>query len=135
MNDQHLVGHPVQLLTIDENEKFVFNKEGIEELLLNGNIEDHTAVVVSIAGDFRTGKSFLLDFFLRFLDSKVRMVQNYKTYSKIFGSISEYDYRAKIFSSQCFQAKLKRIEKLLFGGNPPSPNSLFIYSNHKIFFR
>ncbi|KAK3094150.1 hypothetical protein FSP39_024734 [Pinctada imbricata] len=76
-------GEPVQIIRAsfsqqegegeeEANTKTVFelDEEKLEQILLNPKIQDKKVVVVSVAGAFRKGKSFLLDFFLRYLDAK-----------------------------------------------------------------
>ena len=42
-----------------------------QEILLSDEVRDKKVVVLSVAGAFRKGKSFLLDFLLRYLDRTV----------------------------------------------------------------
>lgn len=60
-------GHPVQVVTAGDDHKFDLDVAALESILLQENIRDKKVVVVSVAGAFRKGKSFLLDFFLRFM--------------------------------------------------------------------
>lgn len=43
----------------------------VQEILLSDDVRDKKVVVLSVAGAFRKGKSFLLDFLLRYLDRTV----------------------------------------------------------------
>uniref|UniRef100_A0A8C2XTY3 Atlastin GTPase 2 n=1 Tax=Cyclopterus lumpus TaxID=8103 RepID=A0A8C2XTY3_CYCLU len=59
---------PVQIVVADEEEhSFSLHEEALERLLLQEEVQDLHVVVVSVAGAFRKGKSFLLDFMLRFM--------------------------------------------------------------------
>ncbi|XP_017577128.1 atlastin-2 isoform X1 [Pygocentrus nattereri] len=59
---------PVQIVVADEDEHaFSLDEEALERILLQEHIRDLNVVVVSVAGAFRKGKSFLLDFMLRYM--------------------------------------------------------------------
>ena len=59
-----LKGEPIQIVEAGEH-LFDLNEEALERILLNPAIQDKKVAIVSVAGAFRKGKSFLLDFFLR----------------------------------------------------------------------
>ncbi|XP_023256603.1 atlastin-2-like, partial [Seriola lalandi dorsalis] len=62
------VARPVQIVTANEDEhSFTLQEEALERLLLQEEVQDLHVVVVSVAGAFRKGKSFLLDFMLRYM--------------------------------------------------------------------
>lgn len=65
-------GHPVQVIEVAEgnNVSFNLNEEALSAILLNPEIRDKKVVLLSVAGAFRKGKSFLLDFFLRYLSAE-----------------------------------------------------------------
>uniref|UniRef100_A0A667XD12 Atlastin GTPase 2 n=1 Tax=Myripristis murdjan TaxID=586833 RepID=A0A667XD12_9TELE len=65
------VARPVQIVVADEEEhSFSLQEEALERLLLRDELQDLNVVVVSVAGAFRKGKSFLLDFMLRYMYSQ-----------------------------------------------------------------
>ena len=64
--------HPVCILKTLDDHTFELDEPALESILLNEEFRDKKVVVVSVAGAFRKGKSFLLDFFLRYLDKKVK---------------------------------------------------------------
>ena len=64
-------GEPVQIVVVGDDHTFDLDEEKLEDILLQPEIQDKCVVVVSVAGAFRKGKSFLLDFFLRYLNVKV----------------------------------------------------------------
>jgi len=64
-------GGPVCILEALDDHTFALNEEALESILLQKDIRNKKAVVVSVAGAFRKGKSFLLDFFLRYLQRNV----------------------------------------------------------------
>uniref|UniRef100_A0A2M4A1Q3 Putative conserved plasma membrane protein n=1 Tax=Anopheles triannulatus TaxID=58253 RepID=A0A2M4A1Q3_9DIPT len=61
---------PVQVVETGDDHSFVLNEEALSEILMQPSIKDRAIVVVSVAGAFRKGKSFLLDFFLRYMYAK-----------------------------------------------------------------
>lgn len=63
-------GHAVQILKPTTVNDFELNIDGCRTILLAENVRDKPVVVVSVAGAFRKGKSFLLGFFLRYLRNK-----------------------------------------------------------------
>lgn len=62
---------PLQIVTAGEGHSFELDEDALTEVLLQDDIKDRHVAVVSVAGAFRKGKSFLLDFFLRYLYAKV----------------------------------------------------------------
>lgn len=64
------IGEPVQIITTTDDHSFELNHEALDELLLNEDVRDKKVCVVSVAGAFRKGKSFLLDFMLRYLNKQ-----------------------------------------------------------------
>lgn len=65
------VPHAVPIVITNEDHTFTLDEEALKQVLLKDEIKDRYIVVVSVAGAFRHGKSFLLDFFLRYMNSKV----------------------------------------------------------------
>lgn len=65
------VGQPVQIVLAHPDHSFELNEEALSKILLENDIKNRSVVVVSVAGAFRKGKSFLLDFFLRYMNSQV----------------------------------------------------------------
>jgi atlastin len=67
-------GRPLQVVTAaSEPDKHMFelNEVDLEKVLLDPRVRNKEVVVLSVAGAFRNGKSFLLDFFLRYLSHEV----------------------------------------------------------------
>ncbi|CAG7730627.1 unnamed protein product [Allacma fusca] len=58
---------PVQVIVSDDEHQFELDEKALETVLLQDDIKDLPVAVVSVAGAFRKGKSFILDFFLRYL--------------------------------------------------------------------
>uniref|UniRef100_A0A8C5D9F7 Atlastin-2-like n=1 Tax=Gouania willdenowi TaxID=441366 RepID=A0A8C5D9F7_GOUWI len=69
LEEEELSGaRPVQIVVANEEEhSFSLQEEALERLLLQEHLQDLHVVVVSVAGAFRKGKSFLLDFMLRYM--------------------------------------------------------------------
>lgn len=51
---------------------FELSTAELEVILSKPDVKDREIVVISIAGAFRKGKSFILNFFLKYLNEKVR---------------------------------------------------------------
>lgn len=60
-------GYPVQIVDITKEHTFYLNEENLQSILNHPRARNKKVCVVSVAGAFRKGKSFLLDFFLRYL--------------------------------------------------------------------
>uniref|UniRef100_A0AAQ4R179 GB1/RHD3-type G domain-containing protein n=1 Tax=Gasterosteus aculeatus aculeatus TaxID=481459 RepID=A0AAQ4R179_GASAC len=59
---------PIQVVLANEDEhSFELDAAALERILLQDHVKDLNVVVVSVAGAFRKGKSFLLDFMLRYM--------------------------------------------------------------------
>ncbi|XP_074531951.1 atlastin-2 isoform X2 [Halichoeres trimaculatus] len=59
---------PIQIVVANEDEhSFELDATALEKILLQDHVKDLNVVVVSVAGAFRKGKSFLLDFMLRYM--------------------------------------------------------------------
>uniref|UniRef100_A0A669EE59 Atlastin 3 n=1 Tax=Oreochromis niloticus TaxID=8128 RepID=A0A669EE59_ORENI len=59
---------PVQIVNVcKDDHSFTLELNALSQILLNPKVRDKRVVVVSVAGAFRKGKSFLLDFMLRYM--------------------------------------------------------------------
>lgn len=71
--EEEMVAGPVPVVVAGEDEhQFSLDEQALEHILLQEHIRDLNVVVVSVAGAFRKGKSFLLDFMLRYMYRQVR---------------------------------------------------------------
>ena len=61
------------MVVATDDHSFDLDEEALTEILLDERVRDKNVVVVSVAGAFRKGKSFLLDFFLRYLNAQVNL--------------------------------------------------------------
>lgn len=57
----------VSILDVEANNYLVFHEDALKEILLRNDIQDLPLAVISVVGAFGKGKSFLQDFFIRFL--------------------------------------------------------------------
>lgn len=62
--------HAIQIVQMPEPHTFVLDEDALGDILLQDHLKDRFVCVVSVAGAFRKGKSFLLDFFLRYMYAK-----------------------------------------------------------------
>lgn len=63
---------PVQIVRVcKEDHSFTLDTDALAQVLLAPEVRDKNVVVLSVAGAFRKGKSFLLDFMLRYMYRKV----------------------------------------------------------------
>ncbi|KAH9380487.1 hypothetical protein HPB48_014082 [Haemaphysalis longicornis] len=60
-------GQAVQIFSRRDGGGFELNEEKLREILLHPDVQDKPVVVISVAGAFRKGKSFLLNIFLRYM--------------------------------------------------------------------
>ncbi|CAO1439325.1 unnamed protein product [Diamesa serratosioi] len=63
-------GQPIKLITIKEDHSYELNEDLLKGILLNDEVKDRNVVIVSVAGAMKRGKSFILDFFLRYLNAQ-----------------------------------------------------------------
>lgn len=73
---------PIQILT-PTNHEFTLELQNLKGIFEKADIKDRFIVAIAIAGAFRKGKSFLLNYFLRYLYAQV----SYKSIFKPFFSI------------------------------------------------
>lgn len=72
MEDQRDVGRPIQILRIEGGSHFILDIDQLQRILLDDNVRNLPVVVVSVAGAFRKGKSFLLNFFLQYMRNRTQ---------------------------------------------------------------
>lgn len=65
-----LRGRPLQVVVATDDHSFELDEAALQDILLRPEVKDKKVVVVSVAGAFRKGKSFLLDFFLRYMNAQ-----------------------------------------------------------------
>ena len=82
--DYEDLGRPVQVVEAHPDHTFELDEEALARVLMQDDVKDRSVVVVSVAGAFRKGKSFLLDFFLRYMNSKVSQTLSFSSNFKSF---------------------------------------------------
>ncbi|XP_075048552.1 atlastin-1 isoform X2 [Mixophyes fleayi] len=58
---------PVQVLVVKDDHSFELDEVALNRILLSEAVREKEVVTVSVAGAFRKGKSFLMDFMLRYM--------------------------------------------------------------------
>ena len=76
---------PVQVLIVKDDHSFELDETALNRILLSEAVRDKEVVAVSVAGAFRKGKSFLMDFMLRFMYNQVG--NKFKKFSDFCASI------------------------------------------------
>lgn len=71
---------PIQIIKVNDDHSYTLNETDLKRVLLNKQIKDRSVVVVSVAGAFRKGKSFLLGFYLRYLYAQVVLCHKYSSF-------------------------------------------------------
>ncbi|XP_059373140.1 atlastin-1-like [Carassius carassius] len=61
---------PVQVLVVKDDHTFELDEAALSKILLTEEVRDREVVAISVAGAFRKGKSFLMDFMLRYMYSQ-----------------------------------------------------------------
>merc|ERR1719348_805894 len=63
-------GRPVPILTVKEDETFDLDVEALKGVLCQSDIKNKPVCIIPVTGAFRKGKSFLLNFLLRYLEQQ-----------------------------------------------------------------
>jgi hypothetical protein len=71
VDDIILYGQPVNVLNVTDKNEFEVDSDGINRIFMRPDLKDRKIVAVSVVGIFRKGKSFLLNYFLRYLYGNV----------------------------------------------------------------
>ena len=74
LKSNHQYGKPLSILGFEEigdDTKVAVDYESLDEILLHPEVKNRAIVVVSIIGAFRKGKSFFMDYCLRFMYANV----------------------------------------------------------------
>lgn len=90
----------IQIVKVNEEaHTFRLSEDDLTSIILQDNIRNRDVVIVSVAGAFRKGKSFLLDFFLRYLYARVSVQIVYLSNF----SFNSFAFRFSVRPSKCRQ--------------------------------
>lgn len=67
---QHPHGEALKIISFNDNE-INFDEEKLSQLLLHPQVKDREIAIVTIVGAYRKGKSFFMDYCLRFMYANV----------------------------------------------------------------
>lgn len=67
----HPFGRPINILKFGEGNKVIVDNAELNKMFLHPDVKNRKVIVFSIIGAFRRGKSFFLDYCLRFLYANV----------------------------------------------------------------
>lgn len=60
-------------MRFDENEEVIIDVQSLNDTFMHPEVKDRKIVAISIIGAFRKGKSFLMDYALRYMYANVSM--------------------------------------------------------------
>lgn len=92
----HPHGSPLNIMHLSENQTVEVDWDSIDKTFLHPEVINRKIVVISIIGAFRKGKSFLMDYCLRYMygnvsmsaDKNIALTQNMKIFFVV--QISEF---------------------------------------------
>lgn len=71
MGHDHPHGKPVNVLKFSQDSKVIVDEEPLRKMFDHADVKNRKIVAFSIIGAYRKGKSFFLDYCLRFLYAHV----------------------------------------------------------------
>lgn len=77
MSDFHPYGRPINIVQFTEGTEFIIERDELDQIFNHYDVKYRNIVVFSIVGAFRKGKSFLLDYCLRYLYANVSNLMLY----------------------------------------------------------
>jgi len=66
-------GHAVQIVRANKDRTFTLDEEALARVLHQDHCKNKPVAIISVTGALRTGKSFLLNFILRYLKKQARV--------------------------------------------------------------
>lgn len=123
------IDEAVQIVTC-KNHQFELQLQALREILDVDDLKQRSIVVVSIAGSYRTGKSFLLNFFIKYLRAQVSRISEINIFitilfntivSSFFHSINHmvYPIGLVMMCSRDLSGAVAKIQKLMVFGFGP----------------
>lgn len=84
------LGEPLQIVSLNGKSGFKFEKEVAYAILCSPELANRKVVPVSVAGEFRQGKSFLLNCLIHLLErnQKDALVKNYLFFFTCFDRLN-----------------------------------------------
>jgi len=76
MTSDHSFGKPISILNFTNSKEIIVDDSEFDKIFNHPEVQDRKVVVLSIIGAFRGGKSFFLDYCLRFLYAHVSIIVN-----------------------------------------------------------
>ncbi|CAO1438850.1 unnamed protein product [Diamesa serratosioi] len=76
MGATHLYGKSVNILKFSTDNKVLIDKTELDKMFLDPEVKNRKIVIVSIIGAFRKGKSFFLDYCLRYMYANYKSIAN-----------------------------------------------------------
>lgn len=73
VSSKPMIGEAKQIVFFDERKKIKLNKKELENILNQKDVKDLPIVILSVIGAYRTGKSFLLSWLVRYFKSDVKV--------------------------------------------------------------
>lgn len=80
ITDQQNRDQPLKIIEIADEEKdgktvhkLTLNEYNLKKIMLHPDVANNAVMIVAIAGALRKGKSFLLDFFIKYLEAQVNI--------------------------------------------------------------
>lgn len=81
---KHPHGHSINVLKFNDDETLRVDYEAFNELFMHSDVKDRNIAAVSIIGAFRKGKSFFMDYCLRFMYANVSENRYVMTWIQVY---------------------------------------------------
>lgn len=101
--DKHPHGKPVNILKVNDYGVSEVDSNAIKSLFSHPELKNRKAVIVTIVGDFRKGKSFFLNYCLRYLYENVSYHNFQSNYQDSQKKISKFSVQIDKFYRKSFK--------------------------------